>query len=100
MAAEFQLGIPGRGLPPKRNPTPLLVSSSVPPFLASEGMNYYYVLHKSGKGLFAYPKGRPRKDGNQAKGGIQLPSSDDIETSILKIRRDKHIPDSSEWIVL
>ena len=63
-------------------------------------MNYYYVLHKSGKGLFAYPKGRPRKDGNQAKGGIQLPSSDDIETSILKIRRDKLIPDSSEWMVL
>jgi hypothetical protein len=63
-------------------------------------MNYYYVLHKSDKGLFAYPKGRPRKDGNQAKGGIQLQSSDDIETSILKIRRDKLIPDSSEWMVL
>ena len=63
-------------------------------------MNYYYVIHKSGKGLFAYPKGRPRKDGNQAKRGIQLPSSDDVETSILKIRSDKRIPDSSEWMVL
>ena len=50
--------------------------------------------------MFAYPKGRPRKDGNQAKGGIQLPSSDDVETSIFKIRRDKLIPDSSEWMVL
>ena len=50
--------------------------------------------------MFAYPKGRPQKDGNQAKGGIQLPSSDDIETSIFKIRRDKLIPDSSEWMVL
>ena len=69
-------------------------------FFASEGINYYYVLHKSSKGLFAYPKGRPRKDGNQAKGGIQLPSSDDVETSIFKIRRDKLIPDSSEWMVL
>jgi hypothetical protein len=69
-------------------------------FFASKGINYYYVIHKSGKGLFGYPKGRPRKDGNQAKGGIQLPSSADIETSIFKIRRDKLIPDSSEWMVL
>ena len=50
--------------------------------------------------MFAYPKGCPRKDGNQAKGGIQLPSSDDIEMSIFKIWRDKLIPDSSEWMVL
>ncbi len=65
-----------------------------------EGINYYYVLHKSGIGLFAYPKGRPRKGGDRAKGGILIPSSDDIETRILKIRRDKLIPDSSEWMVL
>ena len=50
--------------------------------------------------MFAYPKGRPRKDSNQAKGGIKLPSSDDIETRILKICRDKFIPDNSEWMVL
>ena len=50
--------------------------------------------------MFAYPKGRPRKDGNQAKGGIQLPSSDNIETCMFKIQRDKLIPDSSEWMVL
>jgi hypothetical protein len=29
-----------------------------------------------------------------------IPTSDDIETRILKIRRDKLIPDSSEWMVL
>jgi hypothetical protein len=50
--------------------------------------------------LFAYPKGRPRKDCNRAKGGIPISTSDDIETRILKIRRDKLIPDSSEWMVL
>ena len=31
---------------------------------------------------------------------VSIPSSDDIETRILKIRRDKIIPDSSEWMVL
>ena len=50
--------------------------------------------------MFAYPKGRPRKDGDRAKGGIPIPTSDDVETRILKIRRDKLIPDSSEWMVL
>ncbi len=50
--------------------------------------------------MFAYPKGRPRKDGDRAKGGLPKPISDDIETRILKIRRDKLIPESSEWMVL
>jgi len=67
---------------------------------ASEDINYYYVCHKSGEGLFAFPKGRPQKNGDRAKGGIPIPSSDDIETRILKIRRDKQIPDSCEWMVL
>ena len=78
----------------------LLTPCPQPLHFASEGINYYYVLHKSGKGLFAYPKGRPRKGADRAKGGIPIPSSDDIETRILKIRRDKIIPDSSEWMVL
>ncbi len=74
---------------------------SAPPWLfASEGINYYYVSHKSGEGLFAYPKGRPRKDADCAKGGIPIPSSDDIETRILKIQRDKQIAESAEWMVL
>ncbi len=50
--------------------------------------------------MFAYPKGRPRKDGDRAKGGMPIPTSDGIETRILKIQRDKLIPDSSEWMVL
>ena len=78
----------------------LLTTCPQPLHFASEGINYYYVIHKSGKGLFAYPKGRPRKGADRAKGGIPIPSSDDIETRILKIRRDKIIPDSSEWMVL
>ena len=50
--------------------------------------------------MFAYPKGRPRKDADCAKGGIPIPSSDDIETRILKIQRDKQIAESAEWMVL
>ena len=39
------------------------------PFFASEGMNYCYVLHKSGKGLFAFPRVVQEKMGIRQKEG-------------------------------
>jgi hypothetical protein len=49
VGAKFQLGIPGRGLPPKRNLTPLLVSISVPMnhTKVSDTTSYTILIHSA-----------------------------------------------------
>jgi hypothetical protein len=65
--------------------------------IISNDINFYYVLHETGNGLFAYPKGRP---GPEQTHCTPIPCSNDIENRVHQIRSDNGINDSTKMLVL
>jgi len=57
------------------------------------------VLHETGSGLFAYPKGHPSSLSKDAT-GIRLPCCDDVENRIRQMRSDNGLLDSTKMLVL
>ncbi len=65
--------------------------------IISNYINFYYVLHETGNGLFAYPKGRPGPEWTHC---TPIPCSDDIENRVHQIRSNNGIIDSTKMLVL
>ncbi len=65
--------------------------------IISNDINFYYILHETGNGLFAYPKGRP---GPERTHRTPIPCLDDIENRVRQIRSDNSILDSTKMLVL
>ena len=57
------------------------------------------MLHETGSGLFAYPKGRPSSLSKDAT-GIRLPCCDDVENRIHQMRSDNGLIYSTKMLVL
>ena len=57
------------------------------------------MLHETGSGLFAYPKGYPISLSKDAT-GIHLPCCDDVENRIRQMRSDNGLLDSTKMLVL
>ena len=71
----------------------------VAPCVFSNDINFYYVLHETGNGQFAYSKGRPS---SLSKGttGTRLPCCEDVENRIRQMRSDNGLLDSTKMLVL
>jgi len=54
------------------------------------------VQHKTGNGLYAYPKGRPRRD---SRIGEKLPCPVDVDQKLCKLRLDYGISESKSMMV-
>jgi hypothetical protein len=65
--------------------------------IISNDINFYYILHETGNGLFAYPKGRP---GPERTHCTPIPCLDDIDNRVRQIRSDNGIIDSTKMLVL
>ena len=57
------------------------------------------MLHETGSGLFAYPKGRPSSLSKDVT-GIRLPCCDDVENRIRQMRSDNGLLDSTKMLVI
>ncbi len=65
--------------------------------IISNDINFYYVLHETRNGLFAYPKGCP---GPEQTHRTLIPCSDDIENRVRQIRSNNGILDRTKMLVL
>lgn len=54
------------------------------------------VLHETGNGLFAYPRGRPGRD---RQIGEKIPCPVDVDQKLCKLRLDYGISDSKKMMV-